>query len=506
MTLYGGGAALNMANGVREFARSGPDRPAVLDGDRTLTYRALDDRANRLACALLDCGLAPGDPVAVLLPNCLEFPEVATGLARAGLPMVPLNPRQTAPESDWIVRHSGARALILDDALADVVAGVPVEFVLSMRGTSTGPDYESALRTARAVDPHVPVGDLDVFGIQYTSGTTGNPRGVLITHRSRVLQAYLAALEWGLGSGRTSVAVAPMYHGAGLLFGYAPVLTGGTVAMLPRWDPERLLATVEQVGAQSVFLVPTHAQTIRALGEDALARHDLGTLDTLYFNAAALPVALKRWVMAAFPRCGVHELYGSTEAGVVTNLRPRHAADKWGSVGHPWYMTEVRLVDDAGRPVGPGEPGELFSRSPFLMKGYLGDAAATAACTTEDGFLTCGDVAVADEEGFLSIVDRKKDVIISGGVNIYPREIEEAVACHASVLEAAVTGAPDETWGERVVAYIVLRPGTTLDAAELDAFLRPRIARHKLPREIRLIDALPRNAAGKVLKRALHTC
>ncbi|MCF2532117.1 class I adenylate-forming enzyme family protein [Yinghuangia soli] len=515
MTLYGGGAALNMANGVREFAQSCPDRAAVVDGSRTLTYRALDDRANRLACALLDCGLSPGDPVAVLLPNCLEFPEIATGLARAGLPMVPLDPRQTAAETEWIVRHSGARALVLDDALAGLAAGVAdvaapgggsagVDVVLSLRGTTAGPAYEGVLAGARAVDPHVPVGDLDIFGIQYTSGTTGNPKGVLVTHRSRVLQAYLAALEWGLGAGRASIAVAPMYHGAGFLFGFAPVLTGGTVSMLPRWDPEEMLAMTERVGAQSVFLVPTHAQTIRALGEDVLGRHDLSTLDTLYFNVAALPVALKQWVMDAFPKCGVHELYGSTEAGVVTNLRPEHAAGKWGSVGHAWYMTEVRLVGDDGLPVGPGEPGELFSRSPFLMQGYLGDPAATTACTTDDGFLTCGDIAVADDEGFLSIVDRKKDMIISGGVDIYPREIEEAVATHPAVAEAAVVGAPDETWGERIVAYVVLRPGGVLDATALDEYLRPRVASYKLPRELHLIDALPRNAAGKVLKRALQ--
>ncbi|NUU23187.1 MAG: acyl--CoA ligase, partial [Streptomycetaceae bacterium] len=444
MTLYGGGAALNMANGVREFARSTPDRVAVVDGDRTRTYRALDDQANRLACALLDARLAPGEPVAVLLGNCLEYPEIATGLARAGLPMVPLNPRQTLPEIQWIVRHSRARVLIIDDALAEFAEDTTVDVVLSVRGHSAGASYESVLAGSRAVDPHVPVGDLDVFGIQYTSGTTGKPKGVLITHRSRVLQAYLAALEWGLGAGRTSIAVAPMCHGAGFLFGYAPVLTGGTVAMLPRWDPEELLAMAEREHAQSVFLIPTHAQTIRALGDTALARHDLSALDTLYFNAAAMPVALKQWVMAAFPRCGVHELYGSTEAGVVTNLRPEYAETKWGSVGHPWYMTEVRLVDATGRPVAPGEPGELFSRSPFLMKGYLDDAESTAACTTDDGFLTCGDIAVADDEGFLSIVDRKKDMIISGGVNIYPREIEEAVAGHAAVAEAAVVGIADD--------------------------------------------------------------
>ena len=343
--------------------------------------------------------------------------------------MVPLNPRMTGPEVDYIVGHSGARGLVLDDALAGIADGVAprLHSVLSIGGTSLGPSYDEALASARAVDPRIAIDENDPFCVAYTSGTTGKPKGVLISHRSRSLTFTMSALEYGLGTGRRSIAVAPMYHGAGFAFGYAPVYTGGTVSMLRSWDPESFLAMIERDRAQSVFLVPTHAQMIRNLTEEPGSRFDLSSLDTIYFNAAALPTPLKEWVLDAFPGVGIHELYGSTEGGIISNLRPLDARRKAGSVGHPWHFTEVRVVDDEGQPVAPGEPGELFSRSPYLMNGYLDDPEATAACTTDDGFLTCGDVVTVDDEGYIRIVDRKKDLIISGGVNVYPRDVEEAV-------------------------------------------------------------------------------
>ncbi len=502
-----GGAPLSIAAGVREFARATPRVTAVIDGDRTLTFTALDERASRLAQRLLTSGLRTGDRVAVLLGNRLEYPEIAAGIAKAGLVMVPLNPRLTPPEARFILEHSGARALVLDDALAGVVGDTVTELglpALSLGGSQLGPSYDDALAASSAVDPAVAVGERDPFCIAYTSGTTGRPKGVLISHRSRALTFYMSALEWGLGSGRVSAAIAPMYHGAGFAFGFAPVFTGGTVTMLRAWDPEEMLALVARDHVQSAFLVPTHAQMIRALGEGATGRHDLSSLDTLYFNAAALPWALKEWVMAEFPDCGVHELYGSTEGGIVTNLRPVDQRRKPGSVGHPWYMTEIRVVDDEGRPVAPGEPGELFSRSPYLMNGYHDDDAATEACTTEDGFLTCGDIVTLDDEGYVSIVDRKKDLIISGGVNVYPREIEEVLATHPAVAEAAVIGAPDPTWGESVVAYVVLRPGATLEPESLEGHCRTGLAGYKIPRRWEVATSLPRNAAGKVLKTSLR--
>ncbi|MEU4420723.1 AMP-binding protein [Actinoplanes sp. NPDC024001] len=486
-----GGADLTIAGGVREFGRATPDVIAVRDGDRQLSYAALDERSSRVACALLSFGLTTGDRVALLCGNRLEYPEIAAGIAKAGLVMVPVNPRLTAPEVAFILGHSGARMLIAD---SEPDLDFPGAFV------RIGPEYEKWLDDARAVDPCVAVNERDPFCIAYTAGTTGDPKGVLISHRSRSLTFYATALEWGIGPGRRTVAVAPMYHGAGFAFAYAAVHCGATVSMLRAFDPDALLDMIARDGAQSVFLVPTHAQLIRGA---VTTMPKLPTLDTLYFNAAALPRVLKEWVFEAFPGVGVHELYGSTEAGVVTNLRPPDARRKAGTVGHPWFATEVRVIGPDGQPAAPGEPGELYSRSPYLMNGYHQNPAATAACTTEDGFLTSGDIVIRDEEGFLSIVDRVKDVIITGGVNVYPRDVEEILLAHPSVTECAVVGEPDDRWGERVVAYLV-SPGP-VEPDVLEAYLRERLAGFKVPKQYRPVAALPRNAAGKILKRELRS-
>ena len=233
MALKLGGSPLSIANGVREFARSSPDRTAVIDGSRAQSYAALDERSSRLANHLLTSGLKSGDRVAVLLGNRLEFPEVATGIAKAGLVMVPLNPRLTPSEADYILEHSDSRSLVMDESLTHVVADAVATHglsVLSMGSTTPGEDYEAALSAASASDPFVPVEETEPFCITYTSGTTGRPKGVLISHRSRVLTIYMSALEWGLGTGRVSAAVAPMYHGAGFAFGFAPVYSNANAA------------------------------------------------------------------------------------------------------------------------------------------------------------------------------------------------------------------------------------------------------------------------------------
>ena len=508
MAILSGGAPMNIANGIREFARATPEAVAVIDGDRTLTYSALHDRSNRVANTLLGRGLQAGDRVAFICGNRLEYPEVAAGVAKAGMVMVPINPRSTASEAAFIMGHSDARAVIADGAFAETASAAAssgqMQAQLSIGSTAVGESYESALETSGATDPRLRVDETSPFVIAYTSGTTGAAKGVMISHRSRCLTFYCSALEWGLGPGRRTMAVSPMHHGGGFAFAYAALHAGGTLAMLGAFDPELFLTLVERHRIQSTFLVPTHARIIRDLGESSIGRFDLSSLETMYFNAAAFPHELKLWTLDAFGGAGLHELYGSTEAAVVTNLRPADQRRKPRSVGPPWFMNEVRLLDAEHNPVPPGSPGELYSRSPFLMNGYYKDPEATEAATTEDGFFSAGDIAVADDENFIYIVDRKKDLIITGGVNVYPREVEEVLIRHRAVRDVAVVGLPSDDWGEAVTAVLVTAPGVAVPDDELDALCRRELSKHKVPRRYVATDEIPRNAAGKILKRQLR--
>lgn len=499
------GTQLNMAAGIRQFGQASPRRVAVIDGDKTLTFGQLHERSSRFGGALLDRGVRPGEPFAVLSNNRAEFFEIAAGLAKAGIVGVPLNTKNSVSDNEYVLDHCRARGIVMEEDLQGNVEGLidDLDVVISISGES-GEQYESVLSSARSVDPSVGIDERDPFCVTYTSGTTGRPKGVKLTHRGRVLTAYGVGLEYGLGPNASTVAVAPMYHGAGFAFAYAGPFLGGSTSVLRSWDPERFLRILERDRANSVFLVPTHAQQIRRFTEEPCRLFDLSSLHTLYFNAAALPVALKEWVVEAFPGAGIHELYGSTECSVVTNLGPQFALAKAGSVGHPWFMNEVRLTDDDGNEVGPGVPGELFARSPMLLGGYLHDDDATAAGYDNDGFFSVGDIAVRDEEGFISIVDRKKDVIIAGGVNIFPREIEEVIAHFGSVEDVAVLGVPDEDYGERITAFVVSRPGASLDVDALRTYVSERVAKYKTPREWYVLDELPRNSSGKILKRQIR--
>ncbi len=504
MAINRNGRDLNIADGIREFAVASPGATAIIDGGRRITYAELNDRSNRVANLLISSGLPQGTHVALHSGNRLEYCEMAAGIAKAGMTMVPLNPRLARPELEFILDHSDSRALFIDGVLAETggaaAATVGINTVWSLDSDDIGPEYEGALAGAAATDPGIRVDEQDAFAIIYTSGTTGEPKGVMVSHRSRTLTFMAAGIDWGIGPGRNTVAVAPMYNGAGFAFAYAGVALGGTVSMLRSFDPEEVLAMVERDRISSMFLVPVHAIKMRNLGEDAIRGFDTSSLECLYFNAAPFPHALKEWVIDMFPQVGVHEVYGSTEAGVVTDLRPQFQLSKPGSVGPAWFMTEVRVVDAQGNDVAPGEPGELFSRSPYLMNGYYKNPEATAATTSSDGFLSAGDVAVLDEDRFVYIVDRVKDMIISGGINIYSREIEEILVRHPQVRDVAVVGIPDETWGERVVAVVV---GDASDD-DLEHFTRQHLAGYKVPKTFKHVEELPRNAAGKILKRELR--
>ncbi|MEE8601365.1 class I adenylate-forming enzyme family protein [Euzebya tangerina] len=516
MSLLPGGDRLHIASGIREFALASPGAVAVVDGDRSLTFRDVDRRASQVAQALLSRGLGRGDFVGVALGNRLEYPEVAAGIAKAGMVSVPLNPRYTSREATHVLTAGHVAAVIGDDALAHLYgdhAGQLFDTVFGITDGGTDPQvgepYERVLDDARPEDPRAPVGDTDPYSCTFTGGTTGLPKGVLLSHRSRSLIFLGGALEWGLGPGRRTIAVAPMYHGAGFAFAYMGPATGGSVAMLRSWDPEQFLALLGTYRPHSVFLVPAHLQMLRAMGESTLADANTEGLEVIYCNAAPLPQPLKLWAMDSLPDVGFHEVYGATETGVVTNCRPVDMRRKERCVGPAWFLNTIKLIDpDTGQPAEPGQPGELFTRSPMVFNGYLDNPEATAAAVDDDGFVTVGDIAVKDEDGFYYIIDRVKDMIISGGTNVYPREVEEVVITHPGVAECAVIGVEDETWGESVTAVVVRRdPGASGEVATaeaLDAHVRGHLAGYKVPKRYDFVDALPKSAAGKVLKREIR--
>ena len=338
----------------------------------------------------------------------------------------------------------------------------------------------------------------------YTSGTTGKPRGVVLPHRARVQVGFCMASEYGCyGPDDRFLAITPMFHGAGYSFAHASVFFGGTCEILPGFEPETTLRALSQSGATGTFMVPTLFNAIFALGQPVLDRWRGIPLRALMSNAAPLPQRTKEVIIDYFGDGLLHELYGSTEGGIVTNLRPKDQLRKAQCVGHPFMLNEVKLLDDDGEPVSRGQVGELFNRSPCLFLGYWDNPAATAA-SMRDGWFSAGDLAWQDEDGCYYIVDRKKDMYISGGVNVFPREVEELLFRLPGVQEAAVVGVPDPYWGETGKAFLVMRPGDAIAPDAVIAACKERLAGYKVPRHVAFVDSLPRNAAGKVLKTDLR--
>ena len=366
-------------------------------------------------------------------------------------------------------------------------------------------EYEAMLAAASAepLPPHILADETDAFVLPYTSGTTGKPKGVIVSHRSRSICCHAMGVEYGcFGPDDRFLALAPLAHGAGFVMALACLYFGATCDLLDGFDPEATLRLLHSRDYTGVFFVPTHFHALFALGDEVLARYAGHGLKTIISNAAPLPQEAKERIVEYFGAGLLHECYGSTEGGIVTNLRPQHQLRKERCVGLPFPGTLVKLVDDAGEEIAPGEVGELLSRSPYNFSGYWNAPDETAGAL-RDGWVSAGDLARRDDEGFYYIVDRKKDMIISGGLNIYPREVEEALAAYPAVLDVAVVGLEDAYWGERVVAFVVA-PEVHGDTDALARFCADRLADYKRPRDFKWVDRLPRNSNGKLLKRELR--
>jgi long-chain acyl-CoA synthetase len=495
---------LLLSSGLHASAGRTPGKTALLCDGAARSYAELSERVRRVAGAARAAGLAFGDRVAVVAPNCIEYPELVCGLSDAGGVVATLSPRLTAREVAEACDDCGARFVVAHPAAADTVAAA--RFRTVERVIALGDEYEAWIAAASPTAPLVGLDETDPFTLVYSSGTTGKPKGIVISHRSRVLTFHGMAMEYGCyGPDDLQLGIAPMAHGAGFAFIMASLYFGGTVDVLPKFDPELVLRKLGSAPFTGVFMVPAHFHAIFGAEKPVLERWrgSFGALRTIMSNASALPYATKQHIVGYWGEGLLHETYGSTEAGVVTNLRPADQLSRRASVGRAFALNEIRLLDDDGREVAPGEIGELYSRSPYLFEGYFGRPEETAACM-RDGWVSAGDLARQDEDGYFYIVDRKKDMVITGGYNVYPREIEEQLHQHPEVLEAAVIGVPDERWGEALVAFVVPRAQGGAAAGELERHCRERLAGYKVPKRFLHAGALPRNAGGKVLKNELR--
>ena len=530
---------LTLSDSIAAHARTQPHKIGVRGARRSLSYAAWDERASRLANALMALGLVKGDRVALLAFNCVEWMEIYVALARAGLIAVPINFRLVGPEITFIVEHSQARAFIVQQDLRALVesigAELPIEagrFIHFGQGSDAlGGDaqttdaqanllgwqaYESLIAAASAASPMVDVRPEDHFALMYTSGTTGRPKGAVRSHEGNALLALATALEFGLTRDDNGLLVMPLCHANSLYFSVTFSMLGATIVIddRPHFDPENVLGLLARERITFTSLVPTHYIMLLALRAEVKAQHDLARVGKLLISSAPARQDTKRAILELFPNGRLFELYGSTETGWVTLLRPDEQISKLGSVGREWAGSgAIKLLDAEGHEVPDGQVGELHSRTAYVFSGYWKEPVKTSQAFRGD-WCSVGDMARRDEQGFIHLVDRKSNMIISGGENIYPSEVEAVLAAHPAVQDVAVIGVPDAKWGESVLAVVVpqraaddsMAVSPTECQAELEAWCRERIAGFKRPRAYAFIAEaqMPRTATGKIQHRVLR--
>jgi fatty-acyl-CoA synthase len=510
------GRRLLLGEIIARNARKFPDKEAVIYGDTRLTYRQFNARINRLAHALMDLGIKKGEKVAILSFNSNQFLEAYFALAKMGAIAVPLNFRLHPEEVNFIANDADAVAFIMGEGFVDTIRGIQkdlpkVKHYISVTGKPVEGmlHFESLIQKYPDDEPLVLVEEEDPAFIMYTAGTTGRPKGAVLTHKGQVMIWTLATVEVsrepdiGDMSLWRACAVPPIFHLASFGICLANLLFGATIVLPTQvFNPVEVLQLLEQERCDSVLLIPAMANFLLQLPD--LDKYDTSSLKAWFSGAAVLPTELRRRIRETFPGVRLFDCFGQTESNaLVSILRPSDAERKVASVGRALPFVEIRVVDAEDQDVPVGEVGEAVYRGPAIMKEYYNNPEATAEAFRK-GWFHSGDAVRQDEEGFFYVVDRKIDMIISGGENIYPAEIEEVLYKHPKILEAAVIGVHDDQWGESVKAIVVTKPGETLTEEEVIEFCKGHLASYKKPRSVDFIDALPRNPAMKVLKRVLR--
>jgi acyl-CoA synthetase (AMP-forming)/AMP-acid ligase II len=509
---------------IERTALSTPEKPAVVEDPPSRpvlvwSMAELDRRANRIAHALRALGVAPGETLVWCGPNSPAVVAAVHGARRAGLVAVPLNYRLTPPEAAYVVDHCDATVVLADREMAPLFAAIRKDLpkvrhvlVYDPRGEPAGPPPPGMLDADRlfeeASDAPLPDAPAEGATMIYTSGTTGHPKGAL-RRRTDATQTLALVEHLGYRPDDVYLTTGPLYHSGPLGFMLIGQALGNTVVVQRRFDPEDWLRLVDRWRVSSTFSAPTPIRLVCNLPKEVKARYDRSSMRVMVANAAPWPYALKLAYLADFPPDSLYEVYGSTELGVDTILDPEDQVRKPGSCGRPAPMVELKLLDADGNEITePGVAGELYVRGPNVFETYYKAEDAYEA-ERKGEFHTVGDIAYRDEEGYYYICDRKSDMIISGGMNVYPAEVEAALEAHPDVVEAAVIGIPSEQWGEAVHAVLVPRPGSALVEErpeafeEVRAFLRERLAGYKIPRSMTLASELPKTGSGKLLRRVL---
>lgn len=509
------GPAAALPDPLAARAAAVPERLAVIAGDQRWTYGQLNIEVNRLVGGLESLGLQAGERAVWCGPNSTEVVVFMHACRKLGLVAVPASYRSTSSELAHVVNDSQAALVVVDSEYAATM-GTALEPLTGWRevvvfhavldGESPPPIQVGAMRLWTDVlalgttDEPPPPADLGA-AMMYTSGTTGRPKGAIRTRSDRALIGAMLS-ELRFGAAEVHLTTGPLYHAGPNAFALLTHICGGTLVLARSFDPEAWLNLVGQHQVTSTFSAPTHLKRIVSLPAETIATADMSSMRTLIANAAPVPYALKQEVIAKLGDGFLFEVYGSTELGLAAILRPEDQLTKPGSCGKPYGGIELRVVDQAGQSTLPGQPGELFVRTALAIDGYRGNVEQMPSL--DGGWHSVGDIAYLDDEGYLYICDRGIDMIITGGMNVYPAEVEAVLHAHPDVFDVAVIGLPDDEWGERVHAVMQPRPGHTIDVDALSELVDAQLAGFKRPRSWDVRESLPRTESGKLLKRVLR--
>ncbi|MGE5576200.1 MAG: long-chain-fatty-acid--CoA ligase [Syntrophothermus sp.] len=485
-----------------------PSKEAVIFQDEVLTYQKLDEKVTRLANGLIGLGAGPGKRVALFLPNSADFLVCYFAVMKTGGTMVPMNPLFKGPEIQYILNDCQAILLITNahflKTVLEVQKEIPALQKIIVIGEADGTglvNYHELIQSSSPNRRKLEITEESVASCLYTSGTTGFPKGAMLTHHNLTFDAAATAKALRVGDGERYMCVLPMFHSfAEIVCMVMPILTAATIVIVERFMPDTVLKVIQDWKVSVFSGVPSMYTALLNHTKDPGA-FDLSSLRLCLSGGAAMPVEIMKRFEEFF-KVVILEGYGPTEASPVTSVNPIDGPRKAGSVGLPLPGVEVKIFDDQDREVPTGELGEVVIRGENVMKGYLNKPEASVE-TLRHGWLHTGDLGKVDQDGYIYLVDRIKDMIIVGGLNVYPREVEEVIYQHPKVAEAAVVGVPDELRGEMVKAFVASKPGQTIEPKEIIHLCKERLANYKCPREVEIMESLPKNAAGKILKRVL---